>query len=318
MSTVAAVTLYTDALFEQHETGAHPECPDRLKSIRARLAVAGLAAQCRAGTIRPANPVELGRIHPAEYVAYIAHCAAGGGGRLDPDTVVSRRSWEVASAAAGTACAAVDDVLGGHTARALCLVRPPGHHALPEHAMGFCLFNNVAVAAAHARAVHGVGRVLIVDWDVHHGNGTQDIFYEDGDVYFFSAHRYPFYPGTGAADETGSGAGLGATRNLPLEFGVTRREYVAAFTAALADIAERCRPELVLISAGFDAHALDPIGSLGLESEDFDTLTRLVLDVAAQHARGRVVSLLEGGYHLTALAESVECHLGALREAPGP
>jgi acetoin utilization deacetylase AcuC-like enzyme len=182
--------------------------------------------------------------------------------------------------------------------------------------MGFCLFNNAAVAAAHAREGHGVDRVLIVDWDVHHGNGTQDIFYFDGQVSFLSAHRYPFYPGTGAADETGSGPGLGATVNLPLRFGISRRDYRGVFARALEELADRCRPQLVLISAGFDAHALDPIGSLGLESEDFGDLTRLLLNVAKQHAGGRVVSLLEGGYNLDALAESVACHLTTLLEEP--
>ena len=188
---------------------------------------------------------------------------------------------------------------------------------MASRAMGFCLFNNIAVAAEHARAQHELERVLIVDWDVHHGNGTQDIFYEDGGVGFLSVHRSPFYPGTGAADETGAGDGLGSTLNVPLKFGISRTGYRDAFRQALQLMAERCRPELVLISAGFDAHTDDPIGSLGLESEDFATLTQDVLDVANTHSRGRVVSLLEGGYDLTALAESVEIHLAALLQGAG-
>jgi acetoin utilization deacetylase AcuC-like enzyme len=182
--------------------------------------------------------------------------------------------------------------------------------------MGFCLFNNVAVAAAHARAQHQLDRVLIVDWDVHHGNGTQDIFYEDGQVHFLSVHRYPFYPGTGAADETGAGKGLGAIHNVPLKFGSSRAKFRDAFRSALEKQAEHCKPDLVLISAGFDAHTDDPIGSLGLESEDFATLTQNVIDVASVHCQGRVVSLLEGGYDLDALAESVEIHLAGLLAAP--
>jgi acetoin utilization deacetylase AcuC-like enzyme len=240
--------------------------------------------------------------------------AEHGGGRLDPDTVVSPASFRVALAAAGACSSAVDAVVAGPERRALCLVRPPGHHATPTHSMGFCLFNNVALAAHRARAVHGMNRVLIVDWDVHHGNGTQDAFYEDPAVMFFSAHRYGggFYPGTGAADETGSGRGLGATLNVPLRYGTSRPDYRAAFTRALEKAADASKPELVLLSAGFDAHARDPVGSLGLEVEDFVWLTRQVLEVARTHAGGRVVSCLEGGYNLEVLAESVQAHLEEL------
>ena len=310
------VALFTDPLFEEHDTGAHPECADRLNEIRRRLSETGLIGRCVPGPIRPAIPAELQRIHPERYIRSVEQFADRGGGRLDPDTVVCPASFNVALHAAGSVCAAVDLVLQTDKRRALCLARPPGHHALAQRAMGFCLFNNVAIAAAHARAAHGLNRVLIVDWDVHHGNGTQDIFYSDGDVYFLSLHRFPFYPGSGAAHETGSGSGLGATLNIPLRFGVSRRDYRDAFARSLEEIADRCRPELVLISAGFDAHALDPVGSLGLESEDFADLTRLVIDVARQFSHGRIVSLLEGGYHLQALPESVGCHLTTLLEEP--
>jgi acetoin utilization deacetylase AcuC-like enzyme len=217
----------------------------------------------------------------------------------------------------GGAGAAVDAILTGDDANALCLVRPPGHHATPDRSMGFCLFNNVALAANRARGAHGLTRVLIVDWDVHHGNGTQDIFYEAPDVVFYSAHRFGhgFYPGTGAADETGHGRGAGHVFNLPLPFGISRKEYRAAFAATLEKAADTIKPELVLVSAGFDAHARDPIGSLGLETEDFTELTRLVLDVARTHAQGRLVSCLEGGYNLDALAEGVQTHLEELLQA---
>jgi acetoin utilization deacetylase AcuC-like enzyme len=226
--------------------------------------------------------------------------------------VVSAASFDVARFAAGAACDAVDRVLRGEDTTALCIARPPGHHALPDRAMGFCLFNNVAIAARVAIDEHGLDRVLVVDWDVHHGNGTQDIFYTDERVGFFSAHRWPFYPGTGASDETGSGQGLGITRNLPLEFGTTRETYRARFRRELESFAATVKPQLVLVSAGFDAHREDPIGSLGLEAEDFGELTRDVLDVAAVHAGGRVVSLLEGGYNPKRLAESVAEHLRGL------
>lgn len=308
------VVLYTDPRFEDHETGAHPERPARLASIRRRLAETGMIEQCTPGALRTATREELLRMHPGSYIDRVHRFAESGGGRLDPDTVVSPASYDVACLAAGTVCSAVDAVLNDESRAALCLVRPPGHHALPERAMGFCLFNNVALAAAHARATHGLERILIVDWDVHHGNGTQEMFYEDAGVYFFSAHRYPFYPGTGAADETGAGAGLGTTRNLPLAFGISRREYKERFQRELEDFAARCGPQLVLISAGFDAHVRDPIGSLGLETEDFAELTDMVLQIASGYCEGRVVSLLEGGYHLEALAESVEVHLRTLLE----
>jgi acetoin utilization deacetylase AcuC-like enzyme len=308
------VLLYDDPLWEQHETGAHPECPQRLRSIRAALGEAGLTDRCRLVPPRPATIEELARVHGAQYIDLVRRAAAAGGGRLDPDTVVSPRSYEVARHAAGAAIDAVDRVLRGEAPRALCLIRPPGHHARPRHAMGFCLFNNVAVAAVHARAVHDLHRLLIVDWDVHHGNGTQEMFYTDGNVHYLSIHRYPFYPGTGAADETGADAGVGATINVPLRFGVSRREYRAAFTNALERAVTNCRPELILVSAGFDAHAEDPIGSLGLESEDFGELTRLVCDAAAQHCGGKLVSLLEGGYNLHRLGESVAVHLQELLE----
>jgi acetoin utilization deacetylase AcuC-like enzyme len=241
--------------------------------------------------------------------------AERGGGHVDPDTVVSPASFDVAQLAAGVACDAVDRVLAGKDKTALCLVRPPGHHALAERAMGFCLFNNIAVAACVARDEYQLDRVLVVDWDVHHGNGTQDMFYADGRVAFLSVHRWPFYPGTGAADETGTGAGLGATLNLPTAFGTPRATYLQRFAAELEKFADGIRPQLVLISAGFDSHRADPIGSLGLETEDFAELTKIVLDVAATHAAGRVVSILEGGYNPPVLAECVETHLRGMLES---
>jgi acetoin utilization deacetylase AcuC-like enzyme len=306
--------LFTDPVFLEHDTGQHPEKAERLRSITAKLKELKLDQACAPGKIAAASREQLQRVHSAEHVAQVERFCRNGGGRIEADTVCSPRSFEVAERAAGTACAAVDQVLHADTKhrRALCLIRPPGHHALAGEAMGFCLFNNVAVAARQAQVAHGLRRVLIVDWDVHHGNGTQDIFYEDGEIHFFSAHRSPFYPGTGDADETGKGKGLGAIFNLPVKFGTARREYLARFERMLLDAAKRCRPELVLISAGFDAHAQDPIGSLGLETEDFETLSKLVLGVAREHCGGKVVSLLEGGYNVNALADCVALHLSVL------
>jgi acetoin utilization deacetylase AcuC-like enzyme len=308
-------TLFRDPLFQRHLTGRHPESAERLRSIDQRLDTSGLPKRCQTGVVRPATVEELARLHDREYAETVqAYCAAGGG-RLEADTVVCPDSWTVALHAAGTALAAVDAVLSGADRNALCLVRPPGHHALSAAAMGFCLFNNVALAAEHALRVHDLERVLIVDWDVHHGNGTQDVFYERGDVGFFSAHRFPFYPGSGKVDETGTGRGLGTKFNLPVTFGTPRREYLAQFERVLRDAAAQCRPQLVLISAGFDAHRLDPIGSLGLETEDYATLTTMLLGIANEYCAGRLVSVLEGGYHVDALADSVALHLETLLAA---
>lgn len=304
--------LYTDPLFLQHQTGAHPERPLRVATIDAQLHETGLAARCTRPTWDPATTEQLARIHEPRYLDVLRHFAADGGGRIEVDTVVSPQSYNVALAAAGAVCDAVARVVAGEDNSALCLVRPPGHHALPTGAMGFCLLNNIAVAAQAALTEQRLDRVLIVDWDVHHGNGTQDAFWEEEQVGFFSIHRWPFYPGTGDSSETGSGKGLGATCNLPIAFGTSRREYLAVFAKELEAFAAKVRPQLVLVSAGFDAHREDPIGSLDLEVEDFAELTRLVRQVADEHCGGKLVSVLEGGYHPERLAESVGAHLTEL------
>ena len=307
--------LYTDGRFLDHETGTHRERPERLKAISAELARTGLAARCKGAATRVATVDELAQIHGVMYVGRVADYAKAGGGWIESDTFVSPKSYEVACRAAGTSLAAVDAVMKGPDKTALCLIRPPGHHALAHDAMGFCLFNNIALAADHAVKQHQLERVLVIDWDVHHGNGTQDIFYERDDVWFLSAHRFPFYPGTGKKDETGTGKGLATKFNLPVAFGTSRKDYLAQFESLLTDAASKCKPQLILISAGFDAHAEDPIGSLGLQTEDFETLTKLVHQVAKTYCNGRVVSCLEGGYNVDRLAESVACHLRTLLDA---
>jgi acetoin utilization deacetylase AcuC-like enzyme len=306
--------LYSDPLFLRHETGRHVEVPGRLLSITKSLEQSGLAAQCRPMRYVPLTAEQAARVHERALVERARQVCHAGGGYLDADTVVCPESFEVALAAAGACVSAVDAVLKGEDQTALCLVRPPGHHATPTQCMGFCLFNNIALAAAHALDAFGLSRILIVDWDVHHGNGTQDIFYADPRVFFFSIHRYGhgFYPGTGADDETGTGPGLGCTLNAPVRYGTPRRQYHSFFANCLEKAADHIKPELVLLSAGFDAHIQDPIGSLELETEDYATLTRLLLDVAKTHAHGRLVSCLEGGYHLQALAESVVVHVSEL------
>lgn len=310
--------LYSDPLFLEHVTPPyHPEHANRLQTIVKRLLDDHLFAQCKPGAYKPVTPEQVLRLHSNEQLQLIQSLTEEGGGHIDGDTVVSPKSYEVALAAAGVGVSAVDAVLRGDDRNALGLVRPPGHHATPARSMGFCLFNSIALAADHARVNHELSRILIVDWDVHHGNGTQDIFFEDGEVMVLNIHRYGggFYPGTGAAHETGEGAGKGWNINVTLPFGISQKEYHDAFQRGLDDALKRCKPEIVLISAGFDAHALDPIGSLGLEVEDFTELTRRVIEVADAHCQGRVVSLLEGGYNVNALAECVETHLRELLES---
>lgn len=309
--------LYSDPVFLEHETGRHPETAERLRAIDRVLAETGLRDRCTRGTFTPLPVETLALTHLPGVVERVRRLAEAGGGHLDADTVVSPASYRVALAAAGASCAAADAVLTGTNPMALCLVRPPGHHATPTHSMGFCLFNNIALAARHAQKTHGINRVLIIDWDVHHGNGTQDIFYDDPSVFFLSIHRYGhgFYPGTGAADETGHGPGLGTTLNVPIRYGTSRDEYRDKAARAIETAAEASKPELVLVSAGFDAHRLDPIGGLGLETEDYEELTKLALGVARTHSGGRLVSCLEGGYHWHATAESVAAHLRNLLDA---
>jgi acetoin utilization deacetylase AcuC-like enzyme len=306
------VMLYYDAAFLHHETGDHPECPARIIPASRQLHQMAIHLGCDRPTWKPLTLDDLSLVHSREYSDSVKQVCTAGGGQLDDDTTVSAQSYEVALLAAGAVADAVERVLQGAERRAFCLVRPPGHHALGDRAMGFCLFNNVALGARLAIRKHGLARVLIVDWDVHHGNGTQEIFWDDAQVGFFSIHRWPFYPGTGAADEIGGGAALGTKLNVPITYGTSRADYIAAFVTALEQIAARMQPELILISAGFDTHKLDPVGSLDLETADFQTLTRHVVEIANRYAGGRIVSVLEGGYHPAALADCVELHVHEL------
>lgn len=307
--------LFQDAIFEGHQTGFHPESPKRVQGLAQRLAKALEANSITRGRVLPVPESMLVDTHSQEQIKLVKRLSAQGGGSIDSDTVVSAQSWQVALSAAGAAIAAVEAVVQGRDQNALCLIRPPGHHATERQSMGFCLFNNVALAVKYAQKIHHLDRVLIIDWDVHHGNGTQDIFYGDDSVFFYSIHRFPFYPGTGHQSETGQGAGLGYTLNIPVDFGTSRQEYLASFRAGLEQAVAKIKPDLVLLSAGFDAHKDDPVGSLGLETEDFQTMTRDVLDLAQVYCGGRLVSCLEGGYDIYALADSVELHLEELQRA---
>ncbi len=306
--------LIADPVCREHDTGhGHPESARRFDAVVEALDAAGLRGKMLALDPREVAADDLLLAHDAKYVALAEREIRGGADQLSTgDTVVSRHSWDAALKAAGSALAAVDAVAAGKVERAFCVVRPPGHHASAARGMGFCVFNNVALAARHAQRRHGIGRVLIVDWDVHHGNGTQDIFYEDGSVFFFSTHQSPWYPGTGSVAETGAGAGKGTTLNCPLPAFSGRKEIFACFEEKLLPAMKSFRPEMVLISAGFDSRMEDPLGHFLLTDEDFADLTRIVLKIAKDHAGGRVVSLLEGGYNLRGLASAATAHVAAL------
>jgi acetoin utilization deacetylase AcuC-like enzyme len=303
--------LFHSLAFREHETGDHPENAGRLRAIDSALERLDLLT-CRPEIPFKAAPDDiLARVHDPRYIAGIREFAAQGGGWLDADTAVGARSIEVAALAAGAGVAAVDAALDGRSRQGFVLARPPGHHATPSRGMGFCLFNTIAVAAAHALA-RGLNRVLIVDWDVHHGNGTQDAFFETDTVLFCSVHQWPLYPGTGAASERGAGRGAGYTINVPLAPGANDDAYMEVFDQIILPAANAFRPQIVLISAGFDAHANDPLGGMLLTGRGFANLARRVVGVAEHHADGRVVAFLEGGYDPPALAASVVATLAEL------
>ena len=311
----ATAFLY-DPVCREHLAGRpHPECPERLDAVLRGLGDAGLLNRLARVDARAATEEELLLCHTREYLSTAKRDVESGRPYLSTgDTDITPNSWEVAARAAGGVLNAVDAVVSGKARNAFCAVRPPGHHATRNRGMGFCLFNNVAVAARHAQRKHGLERVLIVDWDVHHGNGTQDIFYSDPSVFFFSTHQWPLYPGTGRADETGEGAGRGTTMNHPFPAGAGRAEILGAVQDSLLPAAKRFQPDLVLISAGFDSRAGDPLGRFTLTDRDFADLTRAAMEIADRYAGGRVVSVLEGGYNPEGLARAAAAHVEALLE----
>ncbi|MSR62338.1 MAG: histone deacetylase [Planctomycetes bacterium] len=308
-----ATGFVSPPLCRDHDPGrGHPERAERLVHLGEHLASVGLLAEVENGASRAATPLELARVHSAGHIERVRSACLSAPLALDGDTAVSKSSYAAAQHAAGGVLTAVERVLRGDWHNAFCAVRPPGHHAEQDAAMGFCLFNNVAVAAAALRHEHGLARVAILDWDVHHGNGTQHLFERDPSVFYASLHQWPLYPGTGAAEERGLGAGEGATRNCPLPSGSGDAQWLRALEDTLLPELEAFRPEFVLLSAGFDAHRLDPLSGTCLSAAGYAQMTRRMLELAARSAHGRLVSVLEGGYHLEALASCVETHLGEL------
>ncbi len=306
--------LYSHPACGEHDPGPmHPESPARLAAVLAALEAPGFAALER----REAPPVareQLTRVHPEAYVdAVFEAIPESGHASLDADTTVSPGSGEAARRAAGALCAAVDAVMAGEAGNAFCAVRPPGHHAEADRAMGFCVFNNVAVGALHARAAHGRQRVAVVDFDVHHGNGTQAMFWDDADLMFASTHQMPLYPGTGDAQERGA---HGNIVNAPLAPMSGSGEFRSAMSETILPALRRFEPDFLLVSAGFDAHADDPLAGLQFHEDDYAWATAELIAVAREFCAGRLVSTLEGGYNLEALAASAVAHVGALMSAP--
>ena len=311
------VGLYDDPVFLEHDAGAgHPERPERLAALRDGIRRSGLEPRVELVAPREATRDELLRVHTAEHIAAVA-ATAGGTRQFDPDTQAGPHSYAAALKAAGAVTDAVERVLDGRLDRAFCLVRPPGHHAEADGAMGFCLFNNVAVAAAHALA-RGRSRVAIIDFDVHHGNGTQHAFESDRRVLYVSSHAYPFYPGTGALAETGRGEGRGFTVNLPLPAGMGDGDYARIYRDVVEPIGRAFDADLVLVSAGFDAFGGDPLAPMALTANGYSELAVVCLAIAAGAARGRAVFVLEGGYDLRGLAASGAAVMRALLGDPTP
>jgi len=305
-------SLFTHPICIEHDAGAmHPECPDRLRAIMAVLEGDGFAALDRhEAPIVERSVIE--RTHDGAYVAQVlASVPDEGRVYLDPDTVLCPASGEAALRAVGGVCAAVDAVIAGDADNAFCAVRPPGHHAERDRAMGFCIFNNVVIAAAHARVAHGLSRVAVVDFDVHHGNGTQNSFYDDAGLFFGSSHQSPAYPGSGSVGETGA---YNTNCNVPLPPGVGSREFRRAWERTILPTLVSFGPEFIIISAGFDAHERDPLANLEVQTGDYGWVTERIMEVADNCCDGRLVSSLEGGYDLQALAASVDCHVRKLMD----
>jgi len=304
-------------VFEKHDTGfGHPEQPERYRVVIDALRA---DAELWAGAIEiqanEAKRTDIQACHTPQHFKHVEEVVREGRGYLDADTMVSGDSLEAALRGAGAACQAIDLVMDGTVRNAFVPVRPPGHHATPERAMGFCLFNNVGVAARYAQKHYkDIERVAILDWDVHHGNGTQGIFYDDPSIFYFSMHQYPWYPGTGSRGETGQGRGRGYTLNVPLRALTPTVDQIRAFDSAIEEIASKFTPDLIIISAGFDAHEGDPLGQLLLTDDDFVQMTRVVKQWAESACAGRVISCMEGGYNLETLGETVRTHVRELQK----
>jgi acetoin utilization deacetylase AcuC-like enzyme len=306
------VGLVYEPIYLEHDTGQHVENARRVKETIELLEKSGVKQQLVEIHPQPASVEELSLVHSVEYISQIESAARAGGGWLDADTVISPASYKVALYAAGGVMAATEAVMKGEVDSAFALVRPPGHHAMQRRAMGFCLFNNIAVAAKQTMRNHHLDRILIADFDVHHGNGTQEAFYDDPKVLYFSTHQYPFYPGTGRIEEVGAGEGEGATVNVPLPAWCGDEEYLQVFQQVLAPVAHRFQPQIILVSAGYDPHWADQISLMQVSIAGFAQMVRILKELASELCHSRLVFALEGGYHTLALAHSIKATLEVL------
>jgi acetoin utilization deacetylase AcuC-like enzyme len=312
-----STALFTDARMKQHDPGpGHPEQVARYDAVMNALKSSGVLAKMKSHSGHKATWDDAALIHTRDYLKIVEQDFAAGRHALSTgDTDIMPASLDAAFLAVGCVQAAVDEVVARRSTSAFCVVRPPGHHAGPARGMGFCIFNNIAIGARHAQRKHGLERILIADWDVHHGNGTQDAFYDDGSVLFLSTHQSPWYPGTGAANETGVGKGKGLTMNFPFPAGAAREEILPVFANKLKAAADAFKPDLVMISAGFDSRTGDPLGQFRLTDADFAELTNVMAEIAHKHAHDRLVSVLEGGYNLAGLGTAATAHVRALINA---
>jgi acetoin utilization deacetylase AcuC-like enzyme len=308
------VGLVYDSIYLEHDTGDHVENSQRLVTTISYLEETRIKEKLTMLSPRPASMEELEMVHAPEYISSVKNKAERGGGWLDPDTVMCPKSYEVALYAAGGLLTAVEAAMKGEVDSAFALVRPPGHHALRGRAMGFCIFNNVAIAAKFALSSFNLDRVLIADFDVHHGNGTQDTFYADPQVLYFSTHEYPFYPGTGRMEEIGTGEGAGTTVNVPMAAGWGDEEYLRAFNEVLVPVARRFRPQLILVSAGFDPHWADQLAMMRVSITGFAQMVMILKKLAAELCQGRLIFTLEGGYNLRVVASSIKAVFDVLSD----
>ena len=302
----------SDPFYLKHKNEPHPENPGRLNAIQKNIESSKYYNNLTLIQPRKATVEDIAKVHGTGYIRSVEDSCRNGVRNLDADTVISSDSYQAALLSAGAGLEALDKILEGTVGNAFCAVRPPGHHAEQNKAMGFCLFNNVGVIARYAQDVKNIQKIFIFDWDVHHGNGTQHSFYKDSSIYYSSIHQYPFYPGTGGVDETGTGDGLGSNLNLPMQAYSCDADYINAIEHKLIPVIQKFNPDLIIISAGFDAHENDPLAQINLSTDCYGKMTQKLMEIANDVCNGRILSMLEGGYDYSALADSVKLHVETL------